>query len=64
MDHIPAGNAIIFRKGGKRMKKTLLSSQSILFSLASFFVIAAGILTKRCSIFMWGEPKCPKSLLK
>ncbi|NLJ87928.1 MAG: cyclic lactone autoinducer peptide [Epulopiscium sp.] len=46
------------------MKKSLLSSSSILFSFASFFVIAAGILVRSGSILLWGEPKCPKSLLK
>jgi|BioPla2DNA2_1021312.scaffolds.fasta_scaffold16461_4 cyclic lactone autoinducer peptide len=64
MDNMSTGNPIIIRKGGENMKKSLLSSSSILFSFASFFVIAAGILVRSGSILLWGEPKCPKSLLK
>ncbi len=36
----------------------------MLSALAFTFVAAAGEITKAGSFFLFGEPKCPKSLLK
>ena len=38
---------------------------NVMFSAIAFtFVIAAGEIAKSGSFFLFGEPKCPKSLLK
>ena len=44
------------------MKKSLLSSSSILFSFASFFVIAAGILVRSGSILLWENLNALKAI--
>ncbi|AKL95835.1 hypothetical protein CACET_c23890 [Clostridium aceticum] len=35
-----------------------------LFSIASMFVLASELIAFSGSIVLWGEPKCPKNLLK
>ncbi|WP_083761061.1 AgrD family cyclic lactone autoinducer peptide [Alkaliphilus metalliredigens] len=36
----------------------------VLFSFASMFVLASDMIALSGSIVLWGEPKCPKNLLK
>ncbi|WP_144428574.1 AgrD family cyclic lactone autoinducer peptide [Defluviitalea phaphyphila] len=36
----------------------------VLLSLANFFVLAAYTTKLYVCFYMWGEPKCPKDLLK
>ncbi|WP_141131546.1 AgrD family cyclic lactone autoinducer peptide [Anaerovirgula multivorans] len=36
----------------------------VLFSIASMFVLASDLIACSGSIVFWGEPKCPKNLLK
>ncbi|SNT29393.1 cyclic lactone autoinducer peptide [Anaerovirgula multivorans] len=35
-----------------------------LFSIASMFVLASDLVAYSGSVLFWGEPKCPKNLLK
>ncbi len=46
------------------MKKNSSLSKIVLFSIASMFVMASDVIAYSGSLFLWGEPKCPKSLLK
>lgn len=38
--------------------------RSILYSIASIFVLSADVISNSGSILLWGETKCPKNLLK
>ena len=64
MDNLYASIPINIRKGVEIMKKRPYLSNMILFSIASMFVIASDVITNSGSIIFWGEPKCPKNLLK
>lgn len=64
MDSVSTGMSIITWKGGKRMKKNSSIFNAILLSIASTFVIASDFIVNSGSVILWGEPKCPKDLLK
>jgi cyclic lactone autoinducer peptide len=47
------------------MMRAYQKISSIMFSAMAFtFVVAAGQIANSGSFFLFGEPKCPKSLLK
>ncbi|MCC5909478.1 MAG: cyclic lactone autoinducer peptide [Clostridiaceae bacterium] len=46
------------------MKKNSSIFNAILLSIASTFVIASDFIVNSGSVILWGEPKCPKDLLK
>ncbi|WP_156782414.1 hypothetical protein [Geosporobacter ferrireducens] len=46
------------------MKNTNPILKTVLFSIASMFVAASGLITTSGSLLFWGESKCPKNLLK
>lgn len=64
MDYSCTSISTNIRKGVRIMKKKLSFSKTILFSIASIFVVASDIITYSGSFLFLGEPKCPKSLLK
>ncbi|NLP45955.1 MAG: cyclic lactone autoinducer peptide [Epulopiscium sp.] len=46
------------------MKKNKGFKNTILLSIAVMFVAASNMIATSGSLFLVGEPKCPKSLLK
>ena len=64
MDNLSAGTPTINKKGGSPMKKNSSIHNTVLFSIAAMFVVASEFITASGSILLWGEPKCPKNLLK
>lgn len=46
------------------MKKNKKFTNTILLSVAAMFVAASHLITTSGSLFLIGEPKCPKDLLK
>jgi len=55
---------LLIRRGGDGMKAYQKLGNVMLSVLAFTFVAAAGEIAKSGSFFLFGEPKCPKSLLK
>ncbi|TCK98572.1 cyclic lactone autoinducer peptide [Natranaerovirga hydrolytica] len=39
-------------------------TKTFLVGVASAFIVLANLITVSNSFFLWGETKCPKSLLK
>ncbi|WHH57667.1 AgrD family cyclic lactone autoinducer peptide [Petroclostridium sp. X23] len=46
------------------MKKISPVLKAVLYSFAFIFISAADLITASGSFLLWGEPKCPKGLLK
>ena len=64
MDYNHTSFTIINFKENKQMNKKSKLYMSTLSLVASTFALVATAITYRGSVFMWGEPKCPKDLLK
>ncbi len=64
MDNLSTGTPINNKKGGAPMKNRSLILNSFLFSIAAMFVATSDLIANSGSILLWGEPKCPKNLLK